>query len=615
MSGNGTVGNPYIITDITELQAMQDNLTAYYKLGNDIDASETSGWNGGAGFIPIGNYTDPFQGGFDGAGYNITNLYMNNTTTPVAIYYPEETFDWFDAIGLFGRSNGSIENVNLLNFTYYIYVNDTNASTYGLYLYAGGIAGLGYDAHDYWGNEWWSFGGGYNITDCYVTGRIIIETTDTFYGSRIYLFAGGVAGIGAIEHCGIDVDISTDFVCPLLGRVGGAIGIGYGWHSYSRGDIVIDAPISSGGAGFTPFIVGGFAGYAYDWLTEDIYCPSDECYSTGEVAKDLGYPDHVIKGGLIGDALGWYDEENDICYWGATSCYWDKDTSGQSRSAGGTPKTTSEMKTVSTYLYTGWATDGYCYPDIGELCAGRPIYCWNDPWSFQFVPSALYANPISGSAIALDWAVATSVWSLESGINDGYPALVGLTLGATTKSNVAVFRKMGGYPDNTSDPNATLVYLGTDMSCYDTGLNAGTTYYYRAWGEIDGNYSAGYAEDVATTLVGKKRKANVTTPEAPSWWFREPNCDLYKNLPGAKLGADLADSYDLPHPTACLLFTIFLLIIIGVGAYLITKNALGMMFILSIAIILFSIAGALFGWMLFIGIFLGGSIIYVWSRG
>jgi len=607
MNGNGTVDAPFIITNATELQAMQDNLTAYYKLGNDINASETSGWNGGAGFIPIGNYTTPFEGDFDGAGYNITNLYMNNTTTPVAIYYPEETFDWFDAIGLFGRSNGSIENVNLLNFTYYIYVNDTNASTYGLFLYAGGIAGLGYDEHDCWEAEWWDFVGGYNITDCYVTGRIIMETTDTFHSSTIYLFAGGVAGVGAIKHCGVDVDISTDFACLLVGRVGGAIGVGYGWHSYSRGDIVIDAPISSGGAGFTPFIVGGFAGYAYDWLTDDIYCPMDECYSTGEVAKDLGYYDDVIKGGLIGWAQGWYDAENDLCYWGATSCYWDKDTSGQSRSAGGTPKTTAQMKTVSTYLYTGWSTDGYAY-------GGDIFYCWNEPWSFEFEPTTLSANPISSSTIALAWDVATSVWSIESGINNGYPALVGVTPGATTASDFVLYHKKGGFPSSPSDPSATLVYHGPAMSDSDTGLNAGTTYYYRVWGETDGNYSAGYAEDIATTLLGES-KPNVTPPDAPSWWFSEPSCDLYKNLPGARIGADLADSYDCPHPTACLLFTIFLLIIIGVGAYLITKNALGTMFILSIAIILFSIAGALFGWMLFIGVFLGGSIIYVWSRG
>lgn len=44
------------ITDVDELQAMEDALTEDYVLGNNIDASATSGWNGGAGFDPIGSY-------------------------------------------------------------------------------------------------------------------------------------------------------------------------------------------------------------------------------------------------------------------------------------------------------------------------------------------------------------------------------------------------------------------------------------------------------------------------------------------------------------------------------------------------------------------------------
>ena len=43
------------ITDITELQAMEDDLDEDYILGNNIDASATSGWNSGEGFDPIGS--------------------------------------------------------------------------------------------------------------------------------------------------------------------------------------------------------------------------------------------------------------------------------------------------------------------------------------------------------------------------------------------------------------------------------------------------------------------------------------------------------------------------------------------------------------------------------
>src|SRR5512136_1818987 len=73
--GIGTPADPYMIEDVDDLQAMSNNLTAYYALANDIDASNTTGWNGGQGFEPIGNGSR-FSGGFDGRGYNITGLYI-----------------------------------------------------------------------------------------------------------------------------------------------------------------------------------------------------------------------------------------------------------------------------------------------------------------------------------------------------------------------------------------------------------------------------------------------------------------------------------------------------------------------------------------------------------
>ena len=80
MLGSGTLGDPYIIQDVTDLQNMNLDLAAHYVLGNDIDASETLTWNDGEGFVPIGNFVDgPFTGSIDGAGYTISNLYENIT--------------------------------------------------------------------------------------------------------------------------------------------------------------------------------------------------------------------------------------------------------------------------------------------------------------------------------------------------------------------------------------------------------------------------------------------------------------------------------------------------------------------------------------------------------
>ena len=101
-SGSGTEEYPYIITDVYQLQEMQDDLEADYVLGNDIDASNTVSWNDGEGFVPVGQ--DPnFSGLFDGRGYVIADLYINRPTE--------------SKVGLFGHITGGaeIKNVGLMD--------------------------------------------------------------------------------------------------------------------------------------------------------------------------------------------------------------------------------------------------------------------------------------------------------------------------------------------------------------------------------------------------------------------------------------------------------------------------------------------------------------------
>jgi len=66
------------ILDVNDLQDIELDKSATYYLANDIDASETSGWDGGKGFLPIGD-TSPykFTGGLYGCGHTISNLVIN----------------------------------------------------------------------------------------------------------------------------------------------------------------------------------------------------------------------------------------------------------------------------------------------------------------------------------------------------------------------------------------------------------------------------------------------------------------------------------------------------------------------------------------------------------
>ena len=77
MAGTGTETDPYIITTVAQLQSMGDDLTAYYELGCDIDAYETVNWNGGAGFLPIGDADGKFTGQLDGKQFRISYLFID----------------------------------------------------------------------------------------------------------------------------------------------------------------------------------------------------------------------------------------------------------------------------------------------------------------------------------------------------------------------------------------------------------------------------------------------------------------------------------------------------------------------------------------------------------
>lgn len=87
---NGSEEFPYLIEDVDDLQAMNQDLEGHYELVTDIDASETSDWNNGSGFEPVGQgkfspgASDPdtdgtFMGILDGQGYTISSLLINRT--------------------------------------------------------------------------------------------------------------------------------------------------------------------------------------------------------------------------------------------------------------------------------------------------------------------------------------------------------------------------------------------------------------------------------------------------------------------------------------------------------------------------------------------------------
>ena len=145
--------------------------------------------------------------------------------------------------------------------------------------------------------------------------------------------------------------------------VGGLVGQNSGGlaHCYATGMV-------SGGER-----IGGLAGGSYGF-----YEPEESegivayCYSTGAVS---GYSD---VGGLVGDGRLSH----------LANCFWDTQTSGQTKSSGGTGKTTTEMQTATTFLEAGWDFMGEIEngtEDIWWIPEGRGVRAYPRLW-WELVP-------------------------------------------------------------------------------------------------------------------------------------------------------------------------------------------------------------------------------------
>jgi DNA-binding beta-propeller fold protein YncE len=91
---------------------MASNLSAHYKLANNIDCSDTANWNSGKGFDPVGDAdATQFSGSLDGAGHIISNLTIIRANDTPNDYAPSEDESY---VGLFGATdNATINNVHI----------------------------------------------------------------------------------------------------------------------------------------------------------------------------------------------------------------------------------------------------------------------------------------------------------------------------------------------------------------------------------------------------------------------------------------------------------------------------------------------------------------------
>lgn len=116
--GDGTESNPYLIEDAFDLDAVRNELSAYYKLIADINL-DVAPFNKGGGWEPIEDLT----GVLDGNRYPIINLFIyrsgrtglfaNNNGTIKDLFLQGEVSGGDYTGGLVGANNGNIQSCHV----------------------------------------------------------------------------------------------------------------------------------------------------------------------------------------------------------------------------------------------------------------------------------------------------------------------------------------------------------------------------------------------------------------------------------------------------------------------------------------------------------------------
>jgi hypothetical protein len=320
--GTGEPNDPYQIATAEDLMLLgespEDN-GKHFILTADIDLDPNLPGRKVFDRAVIGPYTYdvaegwqgmPFTGVFDGNGKKIYNFSYTSTDR--------------NYVGLFGfvdDPNAQIINLGLVNPDIEAGTGEFVGSLVGL-LKTGRIVGCYVEDGSVSGKS--------------IIGGLIGENTGTVDGCYSTCNVTGEEEIGGLigENAGtVDGCYST---CNVTGErvVGGLVGQNgfiFGWSMIMYSGTISNCYSTGSTSGNES--VGGLVGLYYVGIITN-------CYATGKV---LG---NEYVGGLVGTEVFGLGE--------VEACFWDIETSGQTNSAGGIGKTTTEIQTANTFLEAGW---------------------------------------------------------------------------------------------------------------------------------------------------------------------------------------------------------------------------------------------------------------------
>lgn len=302
-AGTGTEAEPYEVETAEQLDAVRDYLDAHYIQTADIDLG-VSPWNDASGWEPIGGNGNAFTGTFDGQGHTISGLTINRST---------------DYIGLFGYTNTGaiIRNLGLIDVS----IRGRNT--------VGGLVGYLLDG---------------TVSNSYVKGKVnqntnsgndigglVGSSTGTITDSYVNVIVGGSSHVGGLAGRNGGAIEGSYALGSLLGsnRLGGFVGSNDGTGTISNSYSSVDVTSNQ----FNQNIFGGLVGQNFGAISNS--------YASGIMVVNQNG-----AGGLVGTGSG-----------AVNGSFWDTETTGQINSAGGTGKTTAEMRTRSTFTDADWDFD------------------------------------------------------------------------------------------------------------------------------------------------------------------------------------------------------------------------------------------------------------------
>jgi sugar lactone lactonase YvrE len=384
--------------------------TTYYVY---VSSVETSGWSWRLPTRSNAAQTYWYSGGIGTSGnpYQISSkadletlsTYVNAGTTYATEYFQQTTNIDFETAsltpigsptnsfrGTYDGNGYTISNFSIISGGNYMSLfanlnNGTikNLGVTGATINAAGNVVAALVGHTYLGT----------IQDCYVSGCSI--TGSTYVAGLV----GSADSPNTITRCYVSGGTvhGNDTIGGLVGQNAGTIS-----NCYSSTALTA----TSGGGN-----MGGLVGKENQSSGASI----TNCYSSGAV----GSGNNV--GGLVGYLIGTNNTVNS---------FWDTETSGQSSSAGGTGKTTAEMKMQSTF--TDWdftttpiwninSTDNNGYPHI-EWQLPLPIISYSTPPIYIVETAIVPLTPSnSGGAVpaATPGTVSTFAGSGTGGYHDG----------------------------------------------------------------------------------------------------------------------------------------------------------------------------------------------------